>query len=164
MKANKILIGIVAAVLVLIVVRVVLSRSGGTSDQLLIEQALQESIQASKEGRPGGVMDKLSSRLQVNDMDTSGNRSQIARYIKDNKPDVMVLNKKAVVTGDEARIVSPVDIEVNLLGQKLSRQLKEVTLVFRKEDDREYLVFPTKKWKLAEVQVPDEAIYDFLQG
>ena len=164
MKPNKVVIAVIAVVVVLIGIRFAMTRSGGLTDQQQIEVALAESIKASKEGRPGGVMDKLSSKLQVNEMDTGSNRGQIAQYIKDNRPDVTILNKQAVVTGDEARIVSPVDIEVNLLGNKMSRQMKEVTLVFRKEDDREYLIFPVTKWKLAEVEVPDSALADFMMG
>jgi hypothetical protein len=164
MKPGKIVILVAVVLAALLGIRFLLTQSSGASDQQQIEAALEESIQASKEGRPGGVMDKLSSRLHINEMDTSGNRNQIAEYIKKSKPDVTIQNRRAVVTGDEARIVSPVTIEANMLGQKMSRELQEVTLVFRKEDDREYLIIPTKKWKLAEVEVPDSVIYDFMQG
>lgn len=164
MKLNQVLVVVAVIVVVLIGFRVLMAGGPGVSDQQQIEQALAESIQASKEGRPGGVMDKLSTRLKFNSEDTGGNRNQIAEYIKTNRPDVKVLHKEAVVTGDEARIVSPVTISVNILGQELSKDLKEVTLVFRKEDDHVYLIFPTKKWKLAEVEVPDSTVYDFLQN
>lgn len=164
MKLNQVLVVVAVIVVVLIGLRVLMAGGPGVSDQQQIEQALAESIQASKEGRPGGVMDKLSTRLKFNSEDTGGNRNQIAEYIKTNRPDVKVLHKEAVVTGDEARIVSPVTISVNILGQELSKDLKEVTLVFRKEDDHVYLIFPTKKWKLAEVEVPDSTVYDFLQN
>jgi hypothetical protein len=160
---GKALIGIAVAVLAIIVVRVVINRINAPNDQQQIQAALAESIKASKEGRPGGVMDKLSASLKLNDMDTSGNRNQIAQFIKNNQPDVNVLNPKAIITGDEAQIVSPVELEMNILGQKMQRTMESVTLIFRKEDDMEYLVFPTKKWKLAEVQVPEDAVAQFMQ-
>jgi hypothetical protein len=131
------------------------------NDQQLIEVALDESIQASKEGRPGGVMDKLSTNLKFNDMDTSSNRRQIADYIKNSRPDVDVLDKTAVITGEEARIVSPVKLTINLLGER-TMDLDEVTMIFRKEEDRAYVLFPTRKWKLSEVRVPEQNVADFL--
>jgi hypothetical protein len=163
MKLNKVVIWVIVAAVALFGIRIVMSRMNQESDQVLIERALAESIQASKEGRPGGVMDKLSKSLKFNELDTSGNRSQIAQYIKQNKPDVTVVNKKAVVSGEEARIISPVNIKIGFLGQGIERELKDVTMVFRKEEDREYLIFPTTKWKLAEVTVPDASVADFLQ-
>jgi hypothetical protein len=164
MKLSKAALVIVAVLVVLLGVRIALSIANRPSDQAQIEQALADSIKASKEGRPGGVMDKLSGRLKVNEMDASSNRSQIANYIKQNHPDVVVQNKKAVVSGDEAQIVSPVDIELSFLGQTRTLHLEEVTMIFRKETDYEYLVIPTDKWKLAEVRVPDSALSEFMQS
>jgi hypothetical protein len=153
----------IAVVLVVIVgVRVIVSRLNAPSDQELIQTALAESIKASKEGRPGGVMDLLSRNLKLNDMDTSGNRGQIAQFIRENQPDVNVENKHAVIAGDEAQIISPVQLEMNFLGNKMSRNLDEVTLIFKRESDMEYLIFPTKKWKLAEVRVPEDAVQQLM--
>jgi hypothetical protein len=163
MKLSKPVVGIIAVLLVLIGLRIVLSVGPGQSDQQQIEQALADSIQASKEGRPGGVMDKLSQNLTVNQMDTSGNRSQIAKFIKDNKPDVVVQNKHAVVSGDEAEIVSPVTIQLSLLGQTRSVDLEQVTMTFKRESGYEYLFIPTKRWKLSEVRVPEGALTQFDQ-
>lgn len=160
----KIVIAVVVLLIVLVGLRVLLGGSGGMTDQQQIEAALNESIKASKEGRPGGVMDKLSSSLKVNEMDTTGNRGQIANYIKNNKPDVTIENKNAVVTGDEARIVSPVDISISMLGQSIPLHVREATFVFRKEEDHEYLVVPVTKWKLAEVEVPESVINEFSAG
>jgi hypothetical protein len=160
-KGAKVALGLAFAALVLLGLRIGITAMRPPNDQVLIELALAESIQASKEGRPGGVMDKLSSQLRFNEVDASGNRRQIADYIKNNKPDVTVLNKTAVVTGDEARIVSPVEVSINFLGER-KFQLNEVTMVFRREPDRAYLIIPTSKWKLAEVRVPDASLADFM--
>jgi hypothetical protein len=163
MKLNKPLVWIIVAVLAIAGIRFAISSLNAPNDQEQIQLALAESIKASKEGRPGGVMDKLSANLKLNDMDTSGNRRQIAQYIKENQPDVTVLDKQAVITGDEAQIKSPVDLSLNFLGQKMERRIEDVTMVFRREDDRAYLIFPTKKWKLAEVHVPPESVSLFMQ-
>ena len=161
---NKPLIWIIVGIVVLLGIRVAITSLNAPDDQTQIQTALAESIKASKEGRPGGVMDMLSSNLKLNDMDTSGNRSQIVRYIKENSPDVTVIEKQAVITGDEAQIRSPVDLTLNFLGQKMERRIEDVTMVFKREDDRAYLVFPTKRWKLAEVHIPEESVSLFMQG
>lgn len=133
------------------------------SDTEAIRQALADSIQASREGRPGGVMDKLSDNISYNGQNEGGYQRDIARYIKTSKPDVEVENMDPVVTGDEATIVSPVQLTLSLLGQSVTKQIKEVTLVFRKEPEREFLIIPTVKWKLAEVRVPDSSVQDLVQ-
>ncbi|MEZ0326760.1 MAG: hypothetical protein ACAH95_12735 [Fimbriimonas sp.] len=163
MKLNKPLIWIIVAVIAIVGIRVAISALNAPNDQEQIQLALKESIKASKEGRPGGVMDKLSVNLKLNDLDTSGNRNQIANYIRQNQPDVTVVDPRAVITGDEAQIKSPVQLSMSLPGMKVERQLEDVTLVFRREDDRAYLIFPTKKWKLAEIHVPEESVSAFMQ-
>ena len=158
----KPLIWIAVIIVAVVGVRVLISQLNQPSDQQLIQTALADSIKASKEGRPGGVMDLLSKNLTLNDMDTSPNRGQIAKFIKENQPDVNVENKHAVIAGDEAQIISPVALEMNFLGQKMSRNIDEVTLIFKRESDMEYLIFPTKKWKLAEVRAPDDAVQQLM--
>ena len=143
--------------------RVIVSVLNPPDDQSLIKTALAESITATKEGRPGGVMDKLSANLKFNGENESGNQAEIAKYIRNSRPDVTVESIEPVVTGDEARIVSPVDLKVSTLGVDMDRHLKEVTMIFRKEDDRDWLIFPNRKWKLAEVQVPDSSVADLFQ-
>lgn len=154
---------IIAGLLILLIaIKVGISLANPGNDQTMVEEALAESIQASKEGRPGGVLDKISGNLKVNDMDANGNRSQIADFIKKNHPDLTVENKKAVISGDQAEIVSPVTIELSLLGQSRSINIPEVTMIFKKESDMEYLIIPTKKWKLAEVRLPDDSLSQFM--
>jgi len=132
-------------------------------DRKLIQEALAESIKASKEGRPGGVMDKLSANIKYNNQDVGGNDRDIARFIRDSKPDIVVESMEPDVKGDQATIVSPVNLTMSMLGQSINRRLNEVTLVFRKEADRDFLIFPTTRWKLAEVRVPDASVAGLVQ-
>jgi hypothetical protein len=143
--------------------RALLTTLNPPNDKALIVEALKESIKASKEGRPGGVMDKLSSNLSYNGENESGNQGQIAKFIKESRPDVTVTQMEPVVTGDEATIHSPVDLKVEMLGFNQKRHLKDVTITFRKEEDHEWLIFPTRKWKLAEVHVPSASVADLFQ-
>ena len=106
--------------------RMILSVLNPPNDLALIKTALADSIKATKEGRPGGVMDKLSVNLKFNGESESGNRNEIARYIRNSRPEVTVEQIEPVVTGDEARIVSPVDLKIGLLGVNKEAHLKEV--------------------------------------
>ena len=135
---------------------------GRPDDQTLIKQALDESIKASREGRPGGVMDKLSMNVKVNDQEYSGNSRQIADFIRNSRPDISFTSSKAIITGDEARIISPAHLKTQILTQSIERDLSSVTLVFKREDDREYLVFPVKKWKLTEVKVDPSVVGELM--
>jgi len=156
---TKLIVAIVAALVVILGIRIGISAMSKPDDQKLIQAALKESIEASKEGRPGGVLDLLSDNLKFNSQDLTVNKSQIARFIHDNKPDVEVKDQKALVTGDEARIVSPVELTLGPFGH---RTMNEVTLVFNKEAAREFLIVPTHRWRLVDVRVPDTALTDML--
>jgi hypothetical protein len=150
---------IVAALLVVLVGIKAIVTMTGVDDKKLVREALAESIAASKEGRPGGVMDKISDELTVNDERFS--RSQIANVIRDSKPDVTVEKQDPVIMGDEARITSPVNVKIKLPvgpGTAFDQTIDGVTLVFAKENATEWLVIPTRKWRLKEVKLPSDVM------
>lgn len=157
MKKKPILI--VAGILVLLIgVRVVMGLSGA-DDKKLIQEALAESIKASKEGRPGGVMDKISDKLVVNSEQVG--KSQIGNVIRDMKPDVEVLKQDPIITGEEAQITSPVRLKVSLPignGTAFDQTINDVTLIFAKESATDWLIIPTTKWRLREVKLPDDVM------
>ena len=155
---------IVGAVLVaLIAVRIGIGLTNRGTDQQQIQSALQRSIEASKDGRPGGVLQLLSNQLTFNGQDANGNLGQIAQFIVKQRPDVDVEKPDPVITGDEAQIISPVDIKLDFLGQQRSIHLKDVILVFHREQSMKYLVFPTTDWKLSEVRAEQVDSSDFMQ-
>lgn len=159
-KTKKTLLFLGVFLVLLIGGRVMLSMAHQESDKSLIQKALADSIKASREGRAGGVMDKLSNQLKFNGAEYGGAGRDISRFIRDSKPDITVENDDPVISGDEGTIVSPVDLKLSMLGQSLDRHLKKVTMVFRKEDARDWLVIPVRKWKLAEVEVSESAVSD----
>lgn len=132
---------------------------GQGDDKAMIKETLRLSLQASREGKPGNVMEALSKSLTVNDQEASGNMGMVANYIKNQKPDLEVTNPTPIVTGDEARILSPVKIKTSLpfVGEK-TITVKDVTMVFHRETAREYLVIPVKKWRLVQVLAPPVAL------
>ena len=155
--------GILALVLGLVVgFRIVTLLMGQGDDKAMIQETLRQSLQASREGKSGSVLEALSNSLKVNDNEATGNFRQIANFIKNQKPDIEVSNQEPIVTGDEARITSPVKIHTSLpiVGDK-TVTVKDVVMVFKRETGREYLVFPVKKWRLAEVQAPPMGLDTF---
>jgi hypothetical protein len=125
-------------------------------DQALISQALKDSIEASKEGRSGGVLDLLSSKFKINS--ESPSHFDIAKFIRENKPDITVANTKAVVNGDDARIDTPVEVKLSVFNQNFDQKIDNVTLIFKKEEAHKFLVIPTTKWQLTDVEVPNNSI------
>lgn len=130
------------------------------NDQALIREALRQSVEASREGRPGGVLDVLSSQFEINN-EAPGTRGQIAQFVRDSKPDVEVKNQEAVITGDLATIVSPVHLKVSFLGQTIDQEFPSVEITFRKEDSTRWLIVPTREWKLAEVRLREDVVGQF---
>lgn len=154
---------VAAIVLVLVGIRIVAGLNG-PDDKQLVRQALADSIKASKEGRPGGVMDKISNKLTVNDTEV-GQMGNIANFIKQSRPDVEVLTPDPVILGDEARITSPVKVSMSLPGGAgFDRTIDNVILIFAKEDSMTWLIFPSKQWRLKEVKMPDDVMGQLSQN
>lgn len=151
-RAYGILVLLVVAILGLSIVS---HLAGQGDDKSKIQQALRDSLEASRKGEAGKVLDSLSSKLSFNGEEASGMGSKIAGFIRNQKPDITVSNQVPIITGDEARITSPVRMQVSvpILGDK-SVTVKDVVMVFHKETAREYLVIPVTKWRLTEVQAP----------
>lgn len=154
--SKKIILGVMAVAALLLVLRLTIF-APQPDDQKLIQQALHDSLQASREGRPGGVLDILSTKFKINDQQP-GSRWDIAKFIRDNKPEIDVANNLATISGDKAEIVTPVHVKVSFLNQTWDQNVNNVTLVFQKEEGHRYVVFPTTEWHLTDVLVPDNAI------
>ena len=151
MKRPYVVLGLLVAAI--IGVAVVTRMMGGKDDKTLIQESLRQSLEASRRGEPGGVLEALSSKFKFNDQESSGFQGMIANYIKNQKPDITVPNQTPIITGDEARITSPVKLKISapIFGDK-TVTFPDVVMVFHKETSREFLIFPVPKWRLAEVQ------------
>lgn len=160
-KSGKTVGWIVVALLIVVGIRIGISLANKPDDPKLIREALAEAVKASKEGRPGGVVELFSKNLKVNEMDVGSNRGQISNFIRTQKPSVRVISPEPKITGDEARIVSPVELDLGLLG---TREVKDVTMIFQRENSTEFLVFPSTKWRLIEVRAPESAVSDLISG
>lgn len=125
-------------------------------DKSQIQAALAEAIQASKEGRPGSVIDKLSDHFKVNGEQPGF--SQIAKLVKESHPDIVVADNDPVISGDSAQITSSVQVTGSFLGAKQSFSFKQAQLYFKKETAMDWLIFPTTKWRLSDVRVPENEL------
>ena len=128
------------------------------SDAEQIRLALKESIQASKEGRPGSVVDLISDNFQINEGTTVA-KGQIAKWIAQLKPDIEIVDPKPVISGDAAVITSPVHFRSALFG--LERQMDSVKITLQRESAREWLIIPSTKWRITQVFVPPDVVTSF---
>ena len=152
---------VVLALVLLIVVgfRVVTATLGRKDDATLIKDSLRQSLEASRKGEAGGVLDLLSNSITLNGETQSGVTSQVADFIRKQRPDVEVQNQQPIVTGDEARITSPITIKADLpiVGTQ-SIQMRDVVLTFQRETGRTLLVLPVTKWRLTGITAPPDAL------
>ncbi len=165
MSGSKWLLGFLLLILVVFGIKAVMTMNG-PSDEKLVQQALAESIKASREGRPGGVMEYLSDSLKLNDQEPG--KRQIADFIKNSHPDISVSDTEPVIRQSEgtAQINSPVRIKLSFPGgASVDKTIPNVTMKFQREDARVWLVIPTKQWRLVEVTVPQASIpADLMSG
>lgn len=131
-------------------------------DQVQIQNALQSAIEAGREGRPGSVLEQLSNSFEINGQQIL-NRTEVARFIRDQKPDVKVEKTLANVEGDFAVIETPITLEMS--GPlKVKSTIPNVRIEFRREQSRTLLLFPSREWKLSRVEVPPESWAQMMLG
>ena len=128
----------------------------GPSDEDLIRTALTEAITASKEGRPGGVMDFIGDSFKINNTNIGGR--QVADFVRNQKPDISIDYHKPQFGNDLARMTSTAKVKFGMLGFSQDIALKNITLDFKKESATDFLLLPVKKWRLVSVQVPVDAL------
>lgn len=127
------------------------------TDKEQIVSALDDSVAASKEGRPGGVLDLMSEQFEISGLGKIS-RNWVAKQIRENKPEVSFTRETIEITGDRAEMTADASLrlKVNLgpVSKDLSPSMQGVKLIFRKEDVRKFLIVPSKVWKLVEVRLP----------
>jgi len=144
-------------VLLGLMVGFVLANSSTPSDKVLIRAALNQSIQASREGNPLGVLQQLSKSFKMNDV--TGSPMDIAKFIRENKPDIEIpipLDADIVINEAEgtARLVTPVKVKMLVMGATFN----EVTIIFKKEDSFKWFVIPSREWKVIQVYAPEDQL------
>jgi hypothetical protein len=121
------------------------------SDADLISQALDEALQGAKEGKPGPVLDFISGQATLDGQGGASN-AQIAEFIRKNKPEVNIPQRTPKIRGDEAAIVSPVTVNVQVLTFKQDLKIENVVIRLKRESATKWGVFPTSRWRIASVE------------
>lgn len=147
-------VGIIFAILAVVVVAVPLL-TPQPSDKIQIQNALKEAIKAGKEGRPGSALELLSRNFSVNS-ETYGTGRNVAKFIKDAKPDIELASTEPLINGDTATIEGPATVSLSI--PKMSAELASIKLEFQKEDSKRWLIFPAHDWKLVNVMVPEDVV------
>jgi len=151
---RQLLIAVVCAVAALGVI-LVRQLGQGPSDVVQIKTAVDEAVAASKAGKPGPVLDFISRSLTLNADLVGGERGEIAKYIRNYRPDVEVLNFAPRITGDDATLVSPVKLKLKIFTVETEQTVPEVTLKFRREATFRYLIIPGRVWRLTDISVKE---------
>lgn len=129
-----------------------------SSDREQIQVALKESIEAGKEGRAGSIIDLLSAQFEVNGYEPGS--GEIARLVKEFKPDVEVLSPEPVISGDLAEMNSPVNLKIQFPVAR-TFSIEDVKFTFEREHATTLLIFPSKKWRLRSVELPEDVVAQF---
>ena len=132
------------------------------TDRDLIRQAIEESTEASREGRPGGVLDYLSRSLTFNGMEVRVDRGEIAKYVRLSRPDITFGEFEPVIEGDLATIEADVRIKMDFQSRRLDETVPGVQVRLARESGLRWLVLPGDRWRITEVVAPDLA--QFAQG
>lgn len=155
MTSGKKILGITGGVVVLLLVgKVALGFLNQPDDKTLIREAVLEAQKASREGRPGGVLDFLSNSLVVNEGEAGGYKGEIAKFIKNQKPDVEFQSLEPQIFGETARIETQGSVKVSILSFTKDVPIPNVVINLKKEVDHEWLIIPKKSWKITEIRAP----------
>ena len=123
------------------------------SDEELIRQAIVESTEASREGRPGGVAEHLSKSLTINGLDFI-DRGEISRVVRLSRPEVTFGQYEPQVEGNEATVTADVALKIDYQGFMFDDTIRGVRVNLAKETGYRWLVFPSPKWRITEVSAP----------
>lgn len=148
MKKAVILSALVAVVGLAVVYVVTLP-----SDEELIRQAIDESTEASREGRSGGVLEYLSKSISFNGMPVA-DRSEISRYIRLSRPEVTFGEFSPVIAGDEATVTADVAVKMDFQGLNLDETIPGVEVKLAKETAYRWIFVPSAKWRITDVSAP----------
>lgn len=123
------------------------------SDEELIEQALEDAIIASKEGKPGGVLEHLS-RSFVYDGQQVFDWNEVSQFIKVAKPEIEIDADRPQIDGDQAIIVAHIEFKMGFQALSIDNSIDNVEIRFGKESGTRWLIFPSPQWKITEVSAP----------
>ena len=127
------------------------------TDEQLIRRAIDQSVQASREGKPNPVLDNLTRTFTWNGQTVGLNRSEVSRYVRLGKPEIDLGHYKPEINGEEARVVTDAHIKIEFQSLKFDQTVPGIEIKLKREMGTRWLVFPSARWKIYEVTAPDLA-------
>ncbi|MBS1707982.1 MAG: hypothetical protein JSS65_04590 [Armatimonadetes bacterium] len=122
------------------------------SDETQIQQTLKEAVLASKEGKPNPVMEAISSGFKYDG--ESPDRREIARVVKEAKPEIVVLSPVPTISGNDAKVHSDVAVKFEFMGMTMDQTVKDVEITFAREAAVDFGVLPSSRWRITGVTGP----------
>lgn len=149
----KVWIAVGVLAIALVGILVLQTYAFGPSDEEKVVAAMEEAIEAARNGEAGPVLDLLSRRMTFNEA-TVTNRTEIARYIRLAQPEFEVHDPRPVIYDETAHVVSPVTVRFTIMGNTQSSEIPQVRLEFERELTTRYLILPVSRWRLTTVESP----------
>lgn len=142
-----------AIVLVLILIFALVVVVTRPSDEDLIQEALERSIAASREGKPGGVFEHLSRSFTYNESAITSRRD-VGQYINQLKPAIELSNREPNISENTARILTDVHLEIGMLNYRQEFTIPGVEIELAKESGTRWGFIPYPQWRIVSVEAP----------
>ena len=122
------------------------------NDEALIQQTLKEAVVASKEGKANPVMDAISGSFKYGE--EMPDRRELARLIKEAKPEFSILTPTAKIEGDTAKVHSDVAVSFSFMTMTMDQTVKDVDITLAREPALDFGIVPSSKWRIVSVTGP----------
>ena len=99
------------------------------------------------------MLDNLSFDFSYGGQDVS--RIDIAKIVKQAKPQLVAVNENPEITGDSATIVTPISAKFDYMGFAMDTVVPDVTVRFQREVGTKWLIVPQPKWRIVSVDAPN---------
>lgn len=123
------------------------------SDEDLIQRALDESIEASRKGQPGGVFEHLSRSFTYNEKPITS-RGDVSRYINELRPDITLLDRTPQIDGSRATIQTDVHLSIGILNYRQELIVPNTDIELRRETGTRWGFLPSPRWRVVRVEAP----------
>ncbi|MBL8068870.1 MAG: hypothetical protein JNM28_10500 [Armatimonadetes bacterium] len=126
------------------------------SDQQMIDKALKESTDAAAKGEPSDVLKYLSRSFTYGG--EAANTFDISKVIHQARPKIAILETRASIHGEDAEVVTPVDVQLDYMGFAINKTIPNVSITLKKESSFKWGIVPEPRWRITGVtaeQLPD---------
>lgn len=160
-ETKKVVAGFLGLAVVLVGVKVGLAMMNQKDDATLINEAVNQAVLASKEGKPGGVMEFLSANLKFNGTEVASDKGRIANFVKNSKPEFEFASLTPQIFDTNARIETAAKMKIGILKFTQDVEIPKVIIHLEKEEDREWLIIPKRTWRITNIEAEIDPGFTF---